>query len=382
MLSVSLGDDAACGPNLEYDLDFQALETAARDKPDQEFGKGNVIAGEEADWKDVHERALALCQRTRDLRVAVLLSRALTRLEGLPGLGNGLDLIASLLERQWDCVHPQPDPEEPDDQMVRMNVLAILVDPTTLGRDIRKAAYMSTRVGGTVSVRQLEVGLGIAEKAASDDEPMPRAQLEGMLREAAKGGLTNGAQAALSAIDRISEVLKQKVDVQQRADLRPLVARLKIMAQLDIAERRHPQDGKIRFRVQDKQIELRVATIPTVYGNEDVAADYVETAQDAFRGHGQRELDRRARPAGRHPQPGGRHSHARQDLRVSRAQRAHQPGAAAHSPRAEAHVDEFRRHPQGSRARGGGIGQQDRRAPRRGPVVFFPDIRTGGIHGR
>jgi type VI secretion system protein ImpA len=59
---------------------------------------------------------------------------------------------------------------------------------------------------------------------------MPRAQLEGMLREAAKAGLTNGAQAALSAIDRISEVLKQKVDVQQRADLRPLVARLKPLA--------------------------------------------------------------------------------------------------------------------------------------------------------
>ncbi|HHH27418.1 MAG TPA: GspE/PulE family protein, partial [Polyangiaceae bacterium] len=50
----------------------------------------------------------------------------------------------------------------------------------------------------------------------------------------------------------------------------PLVARLKIMARLDIAERRKPQDGKIRFRVQDKQIELRVATLPTVANNEDV----------------------------------------------------------------------------------------------------------------
>jgi type II secretory ATPase GspE/PulE/Tfp pilus assembly ATPase PilB-like protein len=50
----------------------------------------------------------------------------------------------------------------------------------------------------------------------------------------------------------------------------PLVARLKIMALLDISERRKPQDGKIRFRVGEKQIELRVATIPTVNGNEDV----------------------------------------------------------------------------------------------------------------
>src|SRR3954462_673479 len=42
------------------------------------------------------------------------------------------------------------------------------------------------------------------------------------------------------------------------------------MALLDIAERRKPQDGKIRFRVGEKQIELRVATIPTVNNNEDI----------------------------------------------------------------------------------------------------------------
>jgi type II secretory ATPase GspE/PulE/Tfp pilus assembly ATPase PilB-like protein len=50
----------------------------------------------------------------------------------------------------------------------------------------------------------------------------------------------------------------------------PLVARFKIMSKLDISERRKPQDGKIRFRMADRQIELRVATIPTVNANEDV----------------------------------------------------------------------------------------------------------------
>jgi type II secretory ATPase GspE/PulE/Tfp pilus assembly ATPase PilB-like protein len=50
-----------------------------------------------------------------------------------------------------------------------------------------------------------------------------------------------------------------------------LVARLKVMAQLDISERRKPQDGKIKFRISDdKEIELRVATLPTSAGNEDV----------------------------------------------------------------------------------------------------------------
>jgi type II secretory ATPase GspE/PulE/Tfp pilus assembly ATPase PilB-like protein len=51
---------------------------------------------------------------------------------------------------------------------------------------------------------------------------------------------------------------------------RALSSRLKIMSGLDIAERRLPQDGKIKFFHQDKQIELRVATLPTVGSQEDV----------------------------------------------------------------------------------------------------------------
>jgi type II secretory ATPase GspE/PulE/Tfp pilus assembly ATPase PilB-like protein len=51
---------------------------------------------------------------------------------------------------------------------------------------------------------------------------------------------------------------------------RPLVARIKIMARLDIAERRKPQDGKIKVALTDREIELRVATIPTAGGDEDV----------------------------------------------------------------------------------------------------------------
>jgi type II secretory ATPase GspE/PulE/Tfp pilus assembly ATPase PilB-like protein len=52
---------------------------------------------------------------------------------------------------------------------------------------------------------------------------------------------------------------------------RAMVSRLKIMAGLDIAERRKPQDGKIKFRLPEREIELRVATIPTAgIGNEDI----------------------------------------------------------------------------------------------------------------
>ncbi len=55
------------------------------------------------------------------------------------------------------------------------------------------------------------------------------------------------------------------------ADMRSsLVARLKILANLDITERRKPQDGKIKLKLGTRDLELRVATLPTVNNNEDV----------------------------------------------------------------------------------------------------------------
>jgi type II secretory ATPase GspE/PulE/Tfp pilus assembly ATPase PilB-like protein/GAF domain-containing protein len=48
-----------------------------------------------------------------------------------------------------------------------------------------------------------------------------------------------------------------------------IISRLKIIAKLDIAERRMPQDGKIKMKYGKKTIEYRVATCPTVGGNED-----------------------------------------------------------------------------------------------------------------
>jgi type II secretory ATPase GspE/PulE/Tfp pilus assembly ATPase PilB-like protein len=53
---------------------------------------------------------------------------------------------------------------------------------------------------------------------------------------------------------------------------RPIVSRLKIMAHLDIAERRLPQDGKIKIKLPDRNqvVEYRMATIPTIENQEDV----------------------------------------------------------------------------------------------------------------
>lgn len=72
-------------------------------------------------------------------------------------------------------------------------------------------------------------------------------------------------------------LVRFRVDGQLREVLRPrsdihpaIVSRIKVMARMDIAEHRNPQDGRIRVRVEGREIDLRVSTLPTVLGEKVV----------------------------------------------------------------------------------------------------------------
>jgi len=49
-----------------------------------------------------------------------------------------------------------------------------------------------------------------------------------------------------------------------------VVSRIKLLAELDIAERRRPQDGRIRVRLESRELDLRISTVPTMYGESVV----------------------------------------------------------------------------------------------------------------
>jgi len=68
---------------------------------------------------------------------------------------------------------------------------------------------------------------------------------------------------------RIDGVLHE-VESPPRRLSAAVISRVKIMASLDIAERRLPQDGRIKLRIQGKEIDLRVSTVPTMHGESVV----------------------------------------------------------------------------------------------------------------
>jgi len=68
---------------------------------------------------------------------------------------------------------------------------------------------------------------------------------------------------------RVDGVL-QEVESPPAASTAAVISRVKIMAKLNIAERRLPQDGRIMLRVQGKELDLRVSTVPTAFGESVV----------------------------------------------------------------------------------------------------------------
>jgi type IV pilus assembly protein PilB len=69
---------------------------------------------------------------------------------------------------------------------------------------------------------------------------------------------------------RIDGILTQIMDPLDKVFHSPLITRLKVVSELDIAERRIPQDGRFRMKFKEKTIDFRVSIMPSVYGENAV----------------------------------------------------------------------------------------------------------------
>lgn len=221
-----------CGPNLEYDPAFLALEAAATEKAEQQFGD-TLIPAQEPKWAEVRQGALALLARSKDLRVAVLLTRSLVMTEGFAGLLDGLETIRGLVERYWDGVHPQLDPDDDNDPTIRMSALAPLVDSAALIRDIRGARVLPVRQGGDLRVRDVEVALG-RMPARKGEAASTQRQVEAMVAATAAEApeVLECIRRCLAGAQALVEVLDDRVGAEQAPDFKPLLSILKMLDQL------------------------------------------------------------------------------------------------------------------------------------------------------
>lgn len=198
-LLLPSSDSSPCGEALDYDIDFMELEIAARGRSEQQMGDA-VSAGEEPDWRAVESMALALCDRSKDLRVGVLLAWAQLHNGGFVAFEAGLRLLAGYADRFWDAVHPLPEPGE--DDTIRVNALAALADPAGLLGDLRRAPLVQSAALGAVSLRDVQIAN--RRLAGLDETPGPTlADIEAGFQATPPEGLATTSVALAGCIDAV-----------------------------------------------------------------------------------------------------------------------------------------------------------------------------------
>lgn len=171
-----------CGEDIGYDPQFIELDTFLQGKEETQFA-----AAQEPDWKAIMERCLALFQRSKDLRIALRLSVALLKMEGLPGFRDGLVLLKGLVERYWDPVYPRLDPDDGNDPLERVNILSSLAtaagtfgDPFKILARLRQAPLSDSPQLGRISL--LDIDRSAAGAAVEGAAAMTASQVQGAFR--------------------------------------------------------------------------------------------------------------------------------------------------------------------------------------------------------
>lgn len=201
-----ISSDAPSGVNLEYDSDFLNLERLAVGRPEQQMG-GSVRPAEPPDYGAVVREASTLLSRSKDLRIAVLLARALCHLHGFAGLSDGLALVRGLLERFFATVFPELDPTEGNDPTMRITAVAGLNTSDVLAV-LRSRPLLVSRAFGPITLRDVAAAAAGAAGAADGTKPDPASIEAAFLdtdlaeHEAAARAVSSSA-AHLAAIDAV-----------------------------------------------------------------------------------------------------------------------------------------------------------------------------------
>lgn len=232
-LLSDLTPETPCGENLEYEPDFVELETLLQGKAEAQFGK-TVIAAEAPDWKAAKSLALGLIARTRDLRLTVMLSRTMLQLDGIEGFADCVELLRGLVDHQWAHVHPQLDPSDGNDPVMRVNAIAALCDASITLGPLKDAWLAVAPMHGRFSLRHLDFLAGEGALLPGQEPPQAAAVNAAFMdmeltRLIAVVDATRRAHDSALAIEK---ALMQLVGAAQALDMSPLVRQLDRMHQL------------------------------------------------------------------------------------------------------------------------------------------------------
>ncbi len=208
LTSPLVGSDP-CGEDLSLGTSLLELDVLILGKAATQFGG----EAEPPDWRKVEQTCLELFDRSRDLRVAVALTLALTCTKGLGGTRDGLKVVRELLEKQWVPLHPKLDPDDNKDPLQRMNTLAVLAAP--IGKDgdpfrfierLQQVPLTNSRQFGRLTFGALEEARQAAAGNGSTPPGIDPAQVDAAFRDTPADEVQNGFQHTGDALEQVRAI--------------------------------------------------------------------------------------------------------------------------------------------------------------------------------
>ena len=228
-LLAPLPGDSPCGGDLAYDADFKAFNVQLKGRPETQFSDA-----EPPNLRAAQQAALKLFRRTKDLRVTIGLALTLLQADGLPGFAQGLEVLRGLLDAYWPQVYPLLDPEDDNDPLERVNIIASLAlpegtydDPLGFIAKLKQTPLCRSKRGANFSLAQIEAATMAAAKGGADgngeESAASLAVIKGAFEDTPAGFLEahlHSIDAAVASLNAVDEFLTTTVGVSRTVNFK------------------------------------------------------------------------------------------------------------------------------------------------------------------
>lgn len=223
-----LKDVSAQAPSGEKDLEYDPVFIELQGKAAEIDGNNLAKEDKNKQWPEIKTSAFELLTRTHDLRLAILLTRALLHTEGFDGLQKGLGLINGLVEKYWDTLYPRS--EDNENPIERIIILEALSDWETIIGPLMKLPLCESKILGRFSLRDIRIATGIRteeliisedEKESTPDFPT----IETACRECELKNLKGtyeAIHASSQGVDKLKTLLEKKINSETAPDFEKL----------------------------------------------------------------------------------------------------------------------------------------------------------------
>ena len=279
---------SSSGEDLEYAVafsEFMALSTA---REERQVGE-HIIPAQPPNWTEVFKMGCGLLERSRDLRILTKVCRAALHIRGLPGLAQGLALMAQWIENDWNHLYPQIEVDGIVDPLYRSNAISEISEREGLVHALRQMTFLETSIG-PVTLFDAEQ---VLEGKQDEESPVASAeQLSRMLvaeKDRNQDRLTSISSIS-SSLASINSTLKVRLEPEYWPDIELLskvVPRLDrfIAAQLQGQEESESSDPAPQASTGAPSAPKASGPLPSVLNTRADACKALALAREYFERH-------------------------------------------------------------------------------------------------